>query len=257
MSIESFHKSTSKEFLALKDRVRDLVKQWGEDGKYKEAILRSAIERVLPKKYEIITGFVVKRDPKHLNEHVASKQIDIMIIDNTFPSLFRSNEFGVVTPDAVVAIIEVKANLEAQGISKVIAKANENGAFILSGKNNRQQILFNGIFSYEGCDETSDIDLERAYKNGSVEAAKNRYFQYFSVNHISFNSKWFLKWWEQEYGDPTKEICYLYEIPDLSFSFFIGSLMDHLASQSIKDNSTIGFPIVNGFKVSKKFRYPI
>jgi hypothetical protein len=254
MSIENFHKSTSRELISIKDRIRELVNHWGEDGRYKEVILKSMLDRMLPSRYEAVTGFVVKKDVADPNNHFASKQIDIIIVDNSFPFVFRSGDFGIVTPDAVVAIIEVKTNLEKAGISGVITKAHENGAFIVDGKNYKQKVLFNGIFSYEGFQKIEIKKFENQFKDASIKALQNDYFQYFTVNHISFNEKSFFKYWEQEYADITKETCYLYEIPDLSYSFFIGSLMDHLASESIKENSTLWFPLGNNFKVVNKFR---
>ena len=77
MNTIEFHKTTTKELLAIRDRVRHLVNHWGEDGRYKEAVLKSVIQRFLPEKYCLSSGFVVKQT-NNRGEHEASKQIDII-----------------------------------------------------------------------------------------------------------------------------------------------------------------------------------
>ncbi|MBK6771350.1 MAG: hypothetical protein IPG78_04275 [Ignavibacteria bacterium] len=130
---KEFHLTTSKELLAIRDRVRNLVDHWGEDGRYKEAILKTVISRFLPTKYSIATGFVVRQTATR-GEHEPSKQIDLIVYDNSFPTLFKEGDFVIVTPDSVKAIIEVKANLENQKSNEIIKKATDTGKFISEGK---------------------------------------------------------------------------------------------------------------------------
>ena len=54
MNTIDFHKTTTKELLAIKDRVPYLINHWGEDGRYKEAVLKSVISRFLPEKFNDI-----------------------------------------------------------------------------------------------------------------------------------------------------------------------------------------------------------
>ena len=127
---KKFHLTTTKELLAIQDRVRNLIDHWGEDGKYKEAILKTVIKRFLPEKYSIVSGFVV-RQTNVRGEHEPSPQIDIIIYDNSFPTLFKEGDFAIVTPDSVRAIIEVKANLQKQKNKKgdkykIIKKSKPN-----------------------------------------------------------------------------------------------------------------------------------
>jgi hypothetical protein len=149
MSLIDYHRTTSNELLALTNKVRNLITHWGEDGRYKEAVLKNVIRRFLPEKYSIGTGFVIKQT-QNRGEHLSSRQIDLIIYDDASPVLFKEGDFVILTPDAVRGIIEVKANLQNQGISSVLKQANENGQFILSGKEDKTQKFFNGVFSYEG-----------------------------------------------------------------------------------------------------------
>ena len=55
MNTIDFHKSTAAELLAIKDRVRNLINHWGEDGRYKEAVIKTMIQRFLPEKFKIGT----------------------------------------------------------------------------------------------------------------------------------------------------------------------------------------------------------
>jgi len=250
MNTIEFHRSTGKEILALKDRVRNLVFHWGEDGRYKEAVLKSVIQRFLPTKYAIATGFVIKQTAVR-GKHLSSKQIDLLIYDTSFPVLFKESDFVIVSPDAVRGIIEVKANLENQGLTKVTKKANEIGEFIFSGKTNTAAPFFNGIFSFEGFRNLNDIDKIRdGVTNASTDLIGDPNFIKYRVNHICFNVDWFYKFWEHEKEGNQN---FVYKISELSFSFFIGNLMDFLAGQSIIDNSNLWFPVDKSIEVKETF----
>ncbi|OQX51685.1 MAG: hypothetical protein B5M53_10660, partial [Candidatus Cloacimonas sp. 4484_209] len=79
---EEFQKSITKELDIIKNRVRNLIgnTHWEEEGRYKEAILRNVIKRLLPSNLSIGTGFVIKKNNGNTQ---ISNQIDIIIYDNT------------------------------------------------------------------------------------------------------------------------------------------------------------------------------
>lgn len=232
INLKEYHISTTKELLAQKDRVRNLVIHHGEDGKYKEAILKSILRKMLPERYLVATGFVVQQN-EHRGEHNHSSQIDIIIYDRDYPVLFKEEDFVIVTADAVKAIIEVKANASAQQIKNVVIKANENGKFIYSAKNSieKEKLFFNGIFSFEH------------HKNRSIEneAIKIRQentdseFQKYMVNHFCLNHDYFVKYWDEQ------DKYELYKLENLSFSFFISNLLNYLTNRTIEDNNFIWF----------------
>lgn len=250
MNTIEFHRTTGKELLALKDRVRNLVFHWGEDGRYKEAVLKSVIQRFLPTKYAIATGFVVKQTALRGKNH-SSKQIDLLIYDTSYPVLFKESDFVIVTPDSVRGIIEVKANLENLELTKVIKKANEIGEFIFNGKTNTAIPFFNGIFSYDGFRTLNDIDIFRdGIINASTDFINDQNFTKYRVNHICLNVDWLYKFWEQEEAGSQN---FVYKISELSFSFFIGNLMDFLAGQSVIENSNLWFPVDKNIEIKGKF----
>lgn len=250
MDIINFHKSTAKELLAIRDRVRNLVNHWGEDGRHQEVVIKTMIQRFLPEKFKIGNGFIVRQTGQRGN-HETSQQIDLIIYDTSYPVLFKEEDFVILTVDSVVGIIEVKANAVNQGLENVIKKANENGKFIFDAKYDRSQSLFNGIFSYES--RINNVDtitatIKRTWDELSEESNRIKY----SVNHISLNKNWFYKLWEHIHveGDLPH---YLYEISDLSFSFFISNLMDWISGRSVIENSDIWFPVDKSIQIRKTF----
>ncbi len=242
IDIEEFHKSTAKEFEAIKNRVRNLIgpANWGDEGRYKESILRSIIRRFLPKNYEIGTGFVVKNLERDKKPEV-SKQIDIIIYDTNRATLFSDGDFVILLPEAVNGIIEVKANIENQNLTEIVEKANSNGFFISDAKIFKKEI-FNGIFGYDGYNDQEKIKrhIESFVKESISKFKGEKNYNTFLVNHISFNKDYFVKFWrgEQKYS--------FYRLKDLSYSFFIFNLIVYLTSkaESVTANeNNIWFPI--------------
>ena len=103
IDVKKFQKSITKELDTVKDRVRNLIgsSHWGEEGKYKEAILRNVIRRFLPANLSLGTGFVIRKDN---NRTQISNQIDIIVYDNTIPVLFSEGDFVITTYKNVKAI---------------------------------------------------------------------------------------------------------------------------------------------------------
>jgi hypothetical protein len=235
MSLIDYHKTTTEELLALTNKVRTLITHWGEDGRYKEAVLKNVIRRFLPKKFTIGTGFVIKQT-NNRGEHLSSRQIDLLIYDDASPVLFKEGDFVILTPDAVKGIIEVKANLQNQEISQVLRRANENGQFIFSGKDNKKQKFFNGVFSFEGYNNDFNINVFVTSYLQSNEGFTDTYFDKYKVNHVSLNKDWFIKFWKEDQNPHS-----LYNIQDLSFPFFISNLTDYLSNKSVKKNNFIWY----------------
>lgn len=252
MDTIEFHKSTVKELLAIKDRVRNLISHWGEDGRYKEAVLKTVIQRFLPEKYRIGTGFVI-RQTRQRGNHESSKQIDLLIYDTSYPVLFKESDFVIVTPDAVQGIIEVKANIKNQGFKGIIKKSNEIGKFIFDARTDKTKPIFNGLFSYSGYEQMTQTDpVVDAIQNSWNELDGDANRDKFAVNHISLNQHWFYKFWHHEFDD-RKPPHYLYEIRELSFSFFISNLIDSVSGTSVLENSNLWFPVDKSIQFRHKF----
>ena len=232
MNPEEFQKSITKELDTIKDRVRNLIgsSHWGEEGRYKEAILKNVIRRFLPTNLSIGTGFVIR---KNNDEPQVSKQIDIIIYDNTIPVLFSEGDFVITTYKNVRGIVEVKTKIRIGELQEIIQKAKENGELI--GKN-----IFNGIFSYEFDDNVDSHTVDRA-----LSGAKGY------VNHISLGPNVFIRFWKREDRNrlhPPVENCNndfynIYSLDGLSFSYFISNLLELTCSFNPNDRWWFLYPI--------------
>jgi hypothetical protein len=110
--VSSFFSSHSHELKSKMKRLDFMIGRdhWLSVGNYKEEILRSLIKQLLPKKYEVSTGFILSLDEK--GNKIKSKQQDIIIWDsNNYAAIFHDSGFVIVPPEACKAVVEVKSTL--------------------------------------------------------------------------------------------------------------------------------------------------
>lgn len=92
----------------------------GEDGRYVEALLRSYLQKYLPKDLEVLTGFILRpavktgdntrNRKKETDQH--STQLDIIVYETAaFPVFQRIGETVIVPPEGVIAVLSVKKTL--------------------------------------------------------------------------------------------------------------------------------------------------
>lgn len=92
---------------------------WLSVGNYKEELLRGLLKQLLPKKYEVSTGFILSLDEN--GNEIKSKQQDIIIWDsNDYAAIFRDGDFVIVPPEACKAVVEVKSTLTNETLKKAI-----------------------------------------------------------------------------------------------------------------------------------------
>ena len=103
-------------------------------GKYKENLLAKVIEEYIPKNYQVGTGFVLfvhnATDEKasrpgfdrlNMGSHTVSKQCDILIYDaSKIPVVFKDDDFVILRPESVKAVIEVKGSAGKQEVDKIL-----------------------------------------------------------------------------------------------------------------------------------------
>lgn len=128
-------------------------------GRYKEKLLSKAIAEYIPKRFEVGTGFVLFPtekffegdipngfDPLNMSDHVLSKQCDVIIYDaSSFPVIFRDEDFVILRPESVKAVIEVKGSLSPKEIESCL-----NG-IVDFGKKWRECQLFYKEHHQQGC----------------------------------------------------------------------------------------------------------
>lgn len=217
-NLKSFHESTTEELMAVRNRVRNLIgdSHWGEDGRFKEDILRDMIKRFISPRYTVGTGFIVKNNHDNIK---CTSQIDILIFDSNYPTLFSNNDFYVVTPNCVRAVIEVKTNFQKNPMWKTIKTVNELGSFLDETQTDNLK-PFVGIFSFEGSNPR-----ENTIRDHINRGIGNKCF----INHISLNKDIFIKLWQNEWI----EYLSIYDLKDLSFSFFISNLIQVINDENI------------------------
>lgn len=228
---EKFQKSINEELQVIQNRVRNLIGRahWGEEGRYKEAILRNVIRRFLPKNIGLGTGFILKEKGDEIE---ISHQIDIIVYDNTYPVLFSEGDFLITTPANVKGIIEVKTKLDTSKIIEDISKATDNGKLI----NNK---IFNGIFVYneEGMIHENIISdlLKRTLKNSNG-----------LVNHICLGKDIFIKFWPRNVQTNSKKRYGIYKLESLAFSYFISNLLEQTSESKLEERWWFLYPIKEG-----------
>lgn len=248
--IKDFQKSITRELTLTKDRVEFLIgnSNWGEVGRYKEAILRKTISQFLPSNLIIGTGFIIGNSDHQYgqNGHISS-QLDIIIYEDKSPVIFKEGDFVIITESAVRAVIEVKtkvinySNPESKGqdnaLNIIISKINHLRYFKSFNAIGEHRKKFVGIFSYEYEQEFSHSRVNEALQlsNGIV-------------NHISLGPNKFIRYWESTAGlDPSPAYqgrCYIrYNLTDLSFSYFISNLLHIVADEDPLERYWFSFPI--------------
>ena len=163
--MDELYESIAKEMHAKKNRVRNIIgdSHWGEEGKYKEILLKKIIQHYLPQDLSIGTGFIATKT----NESISTtSQIDLILYQNSYPPLFREEDFVILHPEPICAIIEVKTNIRnsKKDLEELLEKASRNAIEVLRNKKQRHPVhFFNGIFSYDT--EMNHKAVLEAYKN--------------------------------------------------------------------------------------------
>jgi hypothetical protein len=231
--IEEFQKTLSRELITIKDRVRNLIgdAHWGEEGRYKESILKNVISRFLPSNLSLGTGFIITNDRGSTKR---SNQIDIIIYDNTYPLLFNEGDFIITTPDNVRALIEVKTAIDSRNVAEVLRKATQNAEIV-------PQSRFNGVFAFEK--RGIEIGTNRINRNLKQALLESNGL----VNHICLGENIFIKYWKsgEKSEDLLDAVYSFYNIQELAFSYFISNMIESVAPEKVMDKSWFLYPIEN------------
>lgn len=239
--VNLFQQSITQELNVIKNRVRNLIgdAHWGEEGRFKEAILKNIIKQFLPKNLSIGTGFILKADEHDNLKSIPSSQLDIIVYDNTVPVLFSEGDFIITTMTNVRAIIEVKSKIKNGDFKEIVEKFDKSISPFISALNNpNRKKIFTGVFAFEFDDDIKIISIKNALRNS------NRI-----VNHISLGSNFFIRHWEQKDAenitppvDCVNDFYNIYKLNDLSFSYFISNLID-MTSGGLNDRDWFSYPV--------------
>jgi hypothetical protein len=235
-----YRKSISRELLAVKDRVRNLIddRHWGEDGRYKEIVLMQTLRNHLPDTVRAGSGFVICGGD-------CTSQIDIIIYSGSVKPFFNTGDFVIVERSGVLGIIEVKTRIDKREFSAALGKAHGNGVLI-------DKPIFNGIFAYESdlgsCEDTLPCSMKQALvdKHGCV-------------NNIALGEQIFIKHWaEGEVPDNPGEHISFYHLRELAFGYFISNLSDAVSSIELTpEYQRFLYPIQGGKEMYRIENYEI
>ena len=244
-NIKRFQESITKELSLTKDRVRDLIgsANWGEDGMYKEAILRKTISQFLPTNLNIGTGFILRNDDNvHGLNGITSSQLDIIIYNSKTPVIFKEGDFIILTEDAVRAVIEVKTKItnysqdNDNSLNNIVAKLNRLRDFPTFNDPFKRK-KFVGLFCFEYDANFTADRIEEALKESNG-----------LLNHVSLGPDKFIRYWENTNNlNPPLEYdgrCYVrYNLTNLSFSYFISNLLHICSDEDPEERYWFSFPI--------------
>jgi len=232
---DKFHKSIGEELLAVKDRVRNLIgmANAGEEGRYKEEILKRVIREHLPEKFSVDTGFILGQKPS------VSKQIDIIIHDKEFPVIFRSGDFVIVTGEGVRAIIEVKTKVTPSSLKKVVPIASNNGIVAMSGHTGPLD-FFNGVFCFKRSAGSVNSAF-KAIKHGLEQLPRSQMHAVAGIVCLGADSI---------INIYNGELCHN-EFPGLAMSAFLFELLRHLQPAVSSNTKTIYFHSLVGMPQKK------
>jgi len=242
-----FQKSITRELDVIKNRVRNLIgnAHWGEEGRFKEAILKTIINRFLPNNLSIGTGFI--SGELGLGDSMISNQLDLIIYENSIPVLFKEGDFIITTEKNVRGIIEVKSRLDTTNLRKTVDDFNSLAQFPLIA-NNGENRIFKGLFAYEN--GINNIENNLTFETLLKDSRGN-------INHISAGKNYFVRYWRNNNNlfppvNMNNPFYSLYDIDELSFSYFISNLIHITADQELNDRYQFSFPIEGTKEICRK-----
>ena len=227
MDVPAYYRSLTAELESVKDRVRNFIagNHWLTDGEWKESVLRSMISQRLPDTVKIGHGFVV-------TETGPTTQCDILLYRADCPVLFREGDLAFVTPDAVLAIVEVKSKTTKQVFSSAVEKLAEIGRRL--GRHSDHCCL--GLFSYETAIRDHDWILDELRSKCTHRSQ--------TLSLLNLGCSTFARYWEfsPEGGDDHYEHWHTYELENMSAGYFVANLLDAISPGSIAQHSKLWFP---------------
>lgn len=224
-------KEKSADLKSRQDSVRNIIgdKHWGEDGRYKELILKQWLkdefqQRRLP--VEIGTGFIK-------NGEKTSSQIDIIIYNPNEVRHFLPeppiDDFVIVDANSVLAILEVKTRIYPGKAKEIINSLCNNKKLV-------REHIFAGIFAYE-CQTRNEQVSDEAFENvlkGSNKNCKKALEKTLRENApldcIAFGEDYFMKFWQEQEPDSSYQNKHysFYRLKNQSFGYFMLNVYEHI-----------------------------
>ena len=128
--------SFANELSSQSEQLGRLIDHGSTVGTEREELFRALLERHVPRRYHVATGFVDGLKP----------QFDVILYDQIdYAPLFRAGNLVVVPPEAVRAVIEIKSTLGTTELADAIEHLQAAMFISVEGPP-----VFRGIFAYKG-----------------------------------------------------------------------------------------------------------
>lgn len=149
-----YFESFANEIASKFRRLQSIVGHPTTSGDYHEEILRAVLRNFLSKRFSVKKGFIFTGPGR------ASKQIDLMVVDENSPAayIFQEGDFAVVIPQAVVAVMEIKTALNATDFDQALENISSVKSLMEFPAN-----LTGIIFGFDGTNP-SDSTLDGWFK---------------------------------------------------------------------------------------------
>jgi hypothetical protein len=238
-----YHQQLYKEIEVTKERIASLISHRLKKGEINEFAIKKVFEEKIPENYGVSNGFIV-------TDTWESTEIDIIIYDKSYPSLFKTGDLIIVTPDAVKGLIEVKTSLTSTELKESSEKLGDIAEKVYKYKhsllslgtqinvypNELTEEIFVGIIGIDG-PSLKYSTIETHLKNAA------RRLRTRVVNHVSINDKCFVKYFDNSSELPTGAGWHIYEFTDpLSPAYFLSNSLFYLNYSSVINNTSVWFP---------------
>lgn len=133
LSLEEFYSADAEELRIKYRQIEHLIglsHHSSSEGSYCEVLLKEFLRRTLPRRVSVDSGFIRRVSDADWSQNsstlptdsaIASPQLDIIVHDtHSYAPLFRSEDFVVVLPEAVNAVIEVKKCLDRSKLTDAL-----------------------------------------------------------------------------------------------------------------------------------------
>lgn len=114
--------SFNEEFQYQINQLARFTKHGPSIGRYVEILMLKLLRKYFPRKYDFSSGFYFS-DIK--GQKVVSSQLDIICFDRmNYPVLFDDNEYVIVPPCSVKAVIEMKSTMTSDSLAQIMEQSN-------------------------------------------------------------------------------------------------------------------------------------
>jgi hypothetical protein len=187
ITLKEIQEAASQQTRELREMARTLSfwldgVHYPSEGQYLEYAVRSYLRRRIPRRFEISTGFIsaLEANTQTVGEPQAtrkvSRQFDILIWDaDTYPPLFRADDFVIVMPESVRAVIEITKCLDAAKMREDLEKFDD--LYELYSWERRRFRPYTAMLAFSSKRKMKDLlqILERFYLFNSIIPVPFRY----------------------------------------------------------------------------------